>query len=585
MAGRFAGTGSKASSVSPRAPISATRSCRNGQIASQQEVIAAMNTSDAPPMLGRFLALAAAEAAGDKRAAGDGEADRHRNGEEQQRRGKADRRRQFLDPEQGDVKEVERVDDEDRRSSPIDPVAVMTMTWRIVEPVVNFAAWALLGDRVILDCFAVGKQVLGLTPSVREYLLERAEALEFEALPDGSRMNSVACSPGSPLKRIIGRSIQSISVGPPAAGELAQSSISSTTPKCGIGTSLPSTLPSAVRCARPAAHAPTSGGRTGRNRPRFRMSGRSCSRGRSRRNRASSSRSRTGKARWKGVMTLFPIRPDCPAFYPEGAHSAVSHCTSRERNNRWCSGKQRNVGPSGWTTPLECCKPDRPRFGAGGCRQGGRRGCRRRGGGARALDRRLGAARQGRNRRKPPESDDVSLRVFVGQRVASVSATAASDPKALAERAVAMAQVSPEDPYPGPRRRGTAGEVRFAISTSSIRPKFPPNRLREDALAAEEAALAVPGVTNSSGSGASAGLGGLVLATSHGFLGQYVGSRFSRSASVIAGEGTGMERDYDYSSRLHFADLDCGGSRSAAAPASAPCAASIRARPRPARSR
>ena len=51
-------------------------------------------------------------------------------------------------------------------------------------------------------------------------------------------------------------------------------------------------------------------------------------------------------------------------------------------------------------------------------------------------------------------------------------------------------------------------------------------------------------------------MGGLVLATSHGFFGQYVGSRFSRSASVIAGEGTSMERDYDYSSRLHFADLD-----------------------------
>ena len=47
------------------------------------------------------------------------------------------------------------------------------------------------------------------------------------------------------------------------------------------------------------------------------------------------------------------------------------------------------------------------------------------------------------------EGDDVSLRVFVGNRVASVSATAASDPKTLAERAVAMAKVSPEDPYQG----------------------------------------------------------------------------------------------------------------------------------------
>jgi PmbA protein len=153
------------------------------------------------------------------------------------------------------------------------------------------------------------------------------------------------------------------------------------------------------------------------------------------------------------------------------------------------------------------------------------------------------------------EGDDVSLRVFVGQRVASVSATAASDPKVLAERAVAMAKVSPEDPY-----QGLADAALLAKTVRDLDlydpTVIPADRLKEDALAAEEAALAVPGVTNSSGSGASAGLGGMVLATSHGFLGQYVGSRFSRSASVIAGEGTHMERDYDYSSRLHFADLD-----------------------------
>ena len=153
------------------------------------------------------------------------------------------------------------------------------------------------------------------------------------------------------------------------------------------------------------------------------------------------------------------------------------------------------------------------------------------------------------------EGDDVSLRVFVGQRVASVSATAASDPKVLAERAVAMAKVSPEDPH-----QGLADAALLAKTVRDLDLYDPTvisaDKLKDDALAAEEAALAVPGVTNSSGSGASAGLGGMVLATSHGFLGQYVGSRFSRSASVIAGEGTHMERDYDYSSRLHFADLD-----------------------------
>lgn len=153
------------------------------------------------------------------------------------------------------------------------------------------------------------------------------------------------------------------------------------------------------------------------------------------------------------------------------------------------------------------------------------------------------------------ESDDMSLRVFVGRKVASVGATVHSDPTMLAERAVAMARVSPDDPY-----QGLVEKDRLATDFPDLdlydETQVSPERLLEDALAAEEAALAVPGVTNSSGAGASAGSGGLVLATSEGFVGHYTASRFSRSVSVIAGEGTGMERDYDFSSRLHFADLD-----------------------------
>ncbi|WP_292238920.1 metallopeptidase TldD-related protein, partial [Mesorhizobium sp.] len=126
---------------------------------------------------------------------------------------------------------------------------------------------------------------------------------------------------------------------------------------------------------------------------------------------------------------------------------------------------------------------------------------------------------------------------------------------ALAERAVAMARVSPEDPF-----QGLADPALLARNLRDL-DLFDPtevsaDQLKEAALAAEAAALAVKGVTNSSGSSASAGLGGLVLATSHGFVGQYVASRFSRSTSVIAGQGTAMERDYEFSSRQHFADLD-----------------------------
>lgn len=153
------------------------------------------------------------------------------------------------------------------------------------------------------------------------------------------------------------------------------------------------------------------------------------------------------------------------------------------------------------------------------------------------------------------ESDDFSLRVFVGNRVASVSANPGFDLQALAERAVAMAKVSPEDPF-----ACLADEGDLAKSYPDLE-LFDPTEvssaeLREAALATEAAALAVPGVSNSVGGSASAGMGGLVLVTSHGFAGHYMGSRFGRSVSVIAGEGTGMERDYDFDSRLYFAELD-----------------------------
>ncbi|MGH6761933.1 MAG: TldD/PmbA family protein [Phyllobacterium sp.] len=153
------------------------------------------------------------------------------------------------------------------------------------------------------------------------------------------------------------------------------------------------------------------------------------------------------------------------------------------------------------------------------------------------------------------ESDDFALRVFVGRKVASVSANAGSDPATLAARAVAMAKVSPEDRY-----EGLANKTRLAGSLRDLDLFDPATidaaRLTEDALATEAAALAVKGVTNSGGGSASAGMGGLVLVTSDGFEGYYTATRFGRSVSAIAGEGTGMERDYDFSSRLHFNELE-----------------------------
>lgn len=153
------------------------------------------------------------------------------------------------------------------------------------------------------------------------------------------------------------------------------------------------------------------------------------------------------------------------------------------------------------------------------------------------------------------ESDDFSLRVFVGNKVATISANMQSDPHLLAERAVSMAKVSPSNPFEG---LAEPALLQYNLRDLDL---FDPSdidsaALTRDALAMEEAALAVKGVSNSGGAGAACGAGGMVLVTSAGFCGHYMSSRFSRSCSVIAGEGTLMERDYDYSTALHFADLD-----------------------------
>lgn len=153
------------------------------------------------------------------------------------------------------------------------------------------------------------------------------------------------------------------------------------------------------------------------------------------------------------------------------------------------------------------------------------------------------------------ESEDLSLRVFVGQRVATVSADIHADLERLAERAVAMARVSPEDRFAGladPSLLAT-GPLDLDLHDAT---ELPAARLVEEALEMEAAALAVSGVTNSGGASVSAGSSGLVLATSTGFLGHRMRSGFSRSVSVIAGEGTAMQRDYEFDSRIHYADLD-----------------------------
>jgi PmbA protein len=155
------------------------------------------------------------------------------------------------------------------------------------------------------------------------------------------------------------------------------------------------------------------------------------------------------------------------------------------------------------------------------------------------------------------EGDDMGLRVLVGRRQAVVSTNdvKGNGADALAERAVAMARVAPEDPF-----AGLADDTLLARQLPDldlVDPALPDvAALERHARAAEQAALGVNGVAKSGGASAGAGIGGMVLVTSHGFRGAYVSSRHSVSAMAIAGEGTGMERDYDFTSALHAADLE-----------------------------
>jgi PmbA protein len=154
------------------------------------------------------------------------------------------------------------------------------------------------------------------------------------------------------------------------------------------------------------------------------------------------------------------------------------------------------------------------------------------------------------------ESYDLGLRVLFGKRQAIVSSNdrSAEALAELVERAVTMARVVPEDPF-----CGIADPDQITRDWPDLDTCDPDEPAAETliarAKAAEEAALAVPGVTNSEGAEASWSHATVALAASNGFAGSYDDSGHGVSAAVLAGTGTGMERDYDYSSAVYAADL------------------------------
>lgn len=156
------------------------------------------------------------------------------------------------------------------------------------------------------------------------------------------------------------------------------------------------------------------------------------------------------------------------------------------------------------------------------------------------------------------ENSDLGLRVIIGKNQAIVSSSDMSEDTLdeLVSRALDMAKNTPEDPY-----SGLADKELLALDNLPELDLCDDGDLDEETLKniaaeAEAHALEIDGITNSEGAGASATKGAITLANTDGFVGHYNSSNFGCSISVIAGEGTEMERDYAWTSRRHFEDME-----------------------------
>jgi PmbA protein len=156
------------------------------------------------------------------------------------------------------------------------------------------------------------------------------------------------------------------------------------------------------------------------------------------------------------------------------------------------------------------------------------------------------------------EGEEIGLRVFIGRRNATVASSDLSKEamQILVERALAMAAEAPEDQFAGlaPEDllfRGVPADLDLDDGGDPD-----PAELRERALAAEDAARAIEGVTNSGGAGASASASTLAIANSNGFAAATRATGYSNSVSVVAGTGSTMQRDYAWHSARHLADLE-----------------------------
>lgn len=154
------------------------------------------------------------------------------------------------------------------------------------------------------------------------------------------------------------------------------------------------------------------------------------------------------------------------------------------------------------------------------------------------------------------ESLSIGVRVFVGNRQAIVSSSDIKDQSLnqIIGKAISMAKLAPLDPFSRIAKNDEfiRNNLQLDIFDSHI---ISEEQLIDAAILTEKEAIGHPQITNSDGASAAFSTNHFILANSNGFVKEFASSDASLSVSVIAGSGTDMQRDYDYSSKRYFEDL------------------------------
>jgi|APTNR8051073442_1049403.scaffolds.fasta_scaffold04313_3 PmbA protein len=154
------------------------------------------------------------------------------------------------------------------------------------------------------------------------------------------------------------------------------------------------------------------------------------------------------------------------------------------------------------------------------------------------------------------ESRDIGVRVLIGHRQALASTSDLSDASLqhVVEQAVAMARAAPEDPYCG--LADPEQLARETVDVEGVDASEPaPEAMADRARTAEDAARQVAGIVNSEGAECGWEAETVAVAATNGFARMFRRSRHSINVSVVAGDGQGLERDYEYAMAVFGSDL------------------------------